>query len=148
MRRRALIFEDEPVLRQMLWTVFDGRGYETFSYPDPGLCPLHAEDRCPCPDGMICADVVVTDIHMDSVNGMEFLDHLFRMKCRKPEIAVMSGTFTDEEKARAAAIGCRLFEKPFHFEAFTRWLDQVESKIPADRKLFDWNLGCGWGREP
>ena len=40
MSYRALIFDDQKEIRQMLWALFDSRGYEVFTFPHPGLCPL------------------------------------------------------------------------------------------------------------
>lgn len=34
MNYRALIFDDEKSIRQMLWLLFDSRGYEVFSWLD------------------------------------------------------------------------------------------------------------------
>jgi len=35
MRLRAVIFDDEPLMRQLLWSLLDRRGYEVFTFPDP-----------------------------------------------------------------------------------------------------------------
>jgi DNA-binding response OmpR family regulator len=138
MRLRALIFEDEAGLRQLLWTVFDRRGYEVFTYPDPAVCPLQHATACPCPEGSICADVIVSDIHMPGTQGIDFVEGLLRKKCRRPRLAIMSGHWTEAERARATRLGCEVFEKPFKLAEMAAWLDEVERTIAPGRRLFDW----------
>jgi hypothetical protein len=41
-RRRSVIFDDNDLIRLTLWHLFDQRGYEVFTFPEPGLCRLHA----------------------------------------------------------------------------------------------------------
>ena len=37
---RALIFDDNQEIRRLLWTVFDMRGYEVFTFPHPPHQPI------------------------------------------------------------------------------------------------------------
>lgn len=138
MRLRGLIFEDEALLRQLLWTILDRRGYEVFTYPDPGLCPLKSAAGCPCPVGTICADVIVSDVQMAGTTGLDFVQQLLEKNCRRPQIALMSGSWTDAEIKRAERLGCKVFQKPFHMAEMIAWLEQAEQNIPPERHLFDW----------
>jgi CheY-like chemotaxis protein len=139
MRLRAVIFDDEPQLRLLLWTVFDQRGYEVFTYPDPGLCPLKGAGACPCPPATICADVIMSDVQMPGTSGIDFIQQLLDMKCRRPHLALMSGGWTDAGLERAAQLGCKIFKKPFQLAEITEWLDQVEKTLSPERRLFDWH---------
>ena len=76
MRIRAVILDDEPVIRRMLWTLCDERGYEVFTFRDPCVCPLHTIRKCPCPDGTICADIIISDVTMLNVSGLDFIEDL------------------------------------------------------------------------
>ncbi len=143
MRLRALIFEDEAAIRRVLWFVCDRRGYEIFTFPDPGLCPLHAVHCCPCPAGVTCADVIISDLHMPEVNGLDFLEGLLAKACALPRIALVSGAWADEDRARAARLGCQLFVKPVTCADLSAWLEQVERTVPPARRLLDWNTQ-GW----
>jgi CheY-like chemotaxis protein len=138
MRRRAVVFDDEPLMRQLLWAVFDRRGYEVFTFPDPGVCPLHVTERCPCPEDTLCADIVISDLQMPNVNGLDFLEALMGKGCRKPQFAMTSGAWTEAEVERARQLGCKVFLKPFHISDIIQWLEEVEPLIVPDRQLLNW----------
>ena len=74
MNYRALIFDDQEEIRQMLRLFFDSRGYEVFTFPHPASCPLSEEEVCPCSNQETCADVILTDLNMPIVKGIEFLE--------------------------------------------------------------------------
>lgn len=138
MRFRALIFDDNPLIRFSLWSVFDGRGYEIFTFPDPGMCPLDGIEKCPCPSGTQCADVIISDINMLGTNGLDFIEQLLDKGCKRPHIVLMSANFTEADRARAARLGCTLFRKPFESTEIVQWLEAVEKSIPLKRTLFNW----------
>jgi DNA-binding response OmpR family regulator len=138
MRTRVLIFDDDPMIRHMLWAVCDRRGYEVFTFPDPILCPLHAKYRCPCKPETTCSDVIISDLDMPNVKGLDFVKTLLGKGCRCSNIALMSGAWSARDRARAAELGCRLLTKPFHISEVMEWLDAVDSGLAPDRQLQDW----------
>ena len=137
MMHRALIFGDDANVRRLLWTLFDRRGYEVFSYLHPGVCPLNAVEQCPCAAGAICSDVIVSDIQMQRVNGIDLVQYLIEKKCKRPHFAVISQCWTEPDRKRAQQIGCKPFEKPLAILGLIEWLDQCEVTISSDRALFD-----------
>jgi CheY-like chemotaxis protein len=143
MKLRALIFDDEALLRHLLRTVLEQRGYEVFAYPEPGVCPLNGLGGCPCPPDTICADVIISDVRMPGTNGLDFIRQLMENKCRRPHFAVMSGDWTDVEMERAARLGCKVFKKPIRLAEFIAWLQHVENIIAPERRLFDWHHRVG-----
>lgn len=72
MKIRALVFEDNDQLRSLISTILEMRGYEVFTFSEPGSCPLYLKDKCPCPLKHTCADIIITDINMPSVTGLDF----------------------------------------------------------------------------
>jgi CheY-like chemotaxis protein len=138
MRIRALIIDDEPAVRRLLWSLCDGRGYETFTFPDPGFCPLHVVHTCPCPNGTACTHIILTDVKMLRVNGLEFIAALQKKGCRVPFVGIMSGSWLENDRERADDLGCRLFDKPFRVDEVTAWLQQVESRLSPAPPLYDW----------
>ena len=141
MRPRAVIFDDQEFLRTLLWMFFDRRGYEVLTFPDPGFCPLHVTDQCPCPTGTRCSDLVISDVNMVTANGVDFIDKLIQKGCRLPNFALMSGDFSRADLDRASRIGCALFTKPVDMAALTAWVEQVERSTPPERILYDWATG-------
>ena len=93
MRRRVVIFDDEPLIRRALWTFFDQRNYEVLSFPEPGVCPLSRHQQCPCPEGTFCSDLVISDVNMFGKNGIDYLEELMQKGCRQRHFALMSGGF-------------------------------------------------------
>jgi CheY-like chemotaxis protein len=138
-RLRALILEDEALLRLLLETILHQRGYEVLTYPEPGMCPLTTVGQCACPPGTICADVILSDVQMPGTTGLDFIQQLLEKKCRRPHLALMSGAWTDADMQRAVQLGCKVFKKPFHPAELIQWLQQVETALPPERRLLDWH---------
>jgi CheY-like chemotaxis protein len=139
MKLRALIFEDNEALRHMLRMILDRRGYEVFAYPHPGLCPLSTLKACPCQSGTICADLIVSDMSMPEISGIDFIYQLIAMKCKRPHFALMSGSWALQDMRPVEQLGCKIFEKPFALSKFVSWLAEIEPVIPKDRGLFNWS---------
>jgi len=137
-RRRAVIFDDEDLFRKVLWMFFDQRGYEVLTFPYPDVCPLHVASECPCPLGTLCSDIIISDVNMLGKSGIDFIEKLMEKGCKQRHFALMSGAFTDADRARAALLACAVFEKPINMEALTAWVESVERSISAERVLFDW----------
>jgi CheY-like chemotaxis protein len=137
-RRRAVIFDDDSLIRYALWDLFDGRGYEVFTFPEPGLCPLHVVLQCPCPTGTSCADLILSDVNMHAANGIDYIEQLIQKGCRQRHFALMSGHFSEDDLARGPELGCKLFTKPLDMEEVKNWIEEVERTIPLERVLFDW----------
>ncbi len=143
MRLRAVIFDDDPSIRQFLWVVCDQRGYEVFTFPDSGICPLELIHRCPCPAGTICADLIISELHMLRVNGLDFVEALPTKGCAVSHLALISAGWAEADRARAIRLGCHLFTKPFTFRQLTSWLEHVETLVAPTRRLLDWDAQ-GW----
>jgi DNA-binding response OmpR family regulator len=138
MRHRAVIFDDNDLVRRSLWYFFDQRGYEVFTFPEPGLCPLHVDRECPCPGETSCADLIISDVDMLGINGIDYIESLIEKGCKLRHFALMSGNFSDTDVARASKIGCMLFTKPVEMDWFAAWVEVVEKSIPSERVLYDW----------
>ena len=140
MNYRAFIFDDEKEIRQILWSLFDNRGYEVFTFPHPGTCPLSEEELCPCSIEETCADLILSDVNMPIKSGLEFLEEQIKKGCRCKHFALMSGTFTHEGLSKAKSLGVKIFKKPFALTEIINWLNQIEKDIVPKRKLSDWFL--------
>ena len=138
MRYRALIFDDQKEVRQMMWNLFDSRGYEVFTFPHPGICPLFDERRCPCPEGQSCSGIIIADVQMPFKNGLSFLEEQISKGCRCNHIALMSGDFMKEDIIKAESLNITTFKKPFQLADIINWINQIEKDISPERKLADW----------
>ena len=138
MRRRAVIFDDNDRIRFTLWHLFDQCRYEVFTFPEPGLCPLHVVRECPCPGDSSCTDLIMSDVNMLGESGIDFMERLVRKGCKQRRFALMSGTFSAADLTRAENLGCKLFTKPLNMAQVVSWVEEVERSIPAGRILYDW----------
>lgn len=133
MNYRVLIFDDQQEIRQLLWSLFDNRGYEVFTFPNPALCPLSDALHCPCPIEHACSDVIISDVNMPFKNGLDFIEEQIKKGCRCKNIALMSGAFTNGHITKAKSLGLTIFKKPFQLSDLNNWMD-------PERKLSDWFL--------
>lgn len=138
MKLRALVFDDEPIIREHLATLLERRGYEVFSYDRPGQCQFGAASADPCRTDVCCADVIVSDIQMPGENGLDFIERLKQQACQQPPVAIVSGSWTDNEVQRAARLGCRCFCKPIDVNELAEWLSTIEKRVDPERRLAHW----------
>jgi hypothetical protein len=72
-------------------------------------------------------------------NGIDFLEGLIQKGCKQRHFALMSGSFSDADLARASQLGCVPFSKPLDMALLIVWIEEAERSIPLERRLFDWN---------
>ena len=135
---RILIFDDSEEIRSLLYEFFNRRGYEIFSFPNPGVCPISHEKICPCPIGEACSDFILSDLNMPVQQGIDFLEGQIRKGCQCKNMTLMSGAFTENDVLRAKSIGLMLLRKPFGITEILEWIVSIEKTIDPDRKLSDW----------
>ena len=138
MRIRVFVFEDDEVIRSILWDLLDSRGYEVFTFPNPGLCPLHRSTGCRCPAREACGDIIISDLRMPNITGLEFVEKQMMKGCKVQNIALMSGAWSESDLENARRLGCQLFQKPFKLDEINKWLDGCEKNINPERILSDW----------
>ncbi|MDY7031147.1 MAG: response regulator [Thermodesulfobacteriota bacterium] len=138
MNYRALIFDDEKTIREILWSLFDDRGYEVFTFPNPGTCPLSQAELCPCLTDETCADLILSDMNMPIQKGLIFLEDQIEKGCKCKQLALMSGSFSEEDLSKAKSLGIKIFKKPFNLTEIHNWIDEIEKDITPKRKLSDW----------
>jgi CheY-like chemotaxis protein len=141
MKIRAVVFEDDEFARSMVRRLLDKRGYEVFTFPHPGLCPLSRSDACFC----ACADILISDVEMPVTNGLEFVEQQVKRGCRVRNIALMSGAWSNANLQYAWRLGCRTFEKPLDVAQLNAWLDECERGIDPDRVLASWTFSPAAG---
>lgn len=138
MKIRAMVFDDEKLIRLMLLEVLKNRGYDVLTFSEPGMCTLYQKPECGCENNQSCADIIISDIKMPNASGLEFVDKLLKGGCKIKNIALMSGYWSDTDIQRAKELGCKTFEKPFPIKKMEEWLDECEKKIDPNRVLSDW----------
>ncbi len=137
MKPRVIVIDDDVNCRSLLSMVLEREGYEVFSLPDPCACPLYQHPSCVCPHEHACGDFLITDNKMPRMSGLEFVAHQSRRGCKGivQNKAVISGTWTAVELARAEQLQCQTFRKPYDLNALLSWLELRRPEIPPGRKL-------------
>lgn len=103
---RILVVDDEPGIRQIIARILVDEGYFVHQAGD-GLEALELIN-----DGDLVMDVVVSDIVMPRLNGVELLEELSRSRPGLP-IILISGFGTEELTRRGIAAPCAVLPKPF-----------------------------------
>ena len=137
MERRVLIFDDEKGIRLLLEEIIRRRGDETVLFRDPTTFAARFGERCPCTEAHVCGDVAIVDINMPQMDGFEFVKVLRNGGCRLEHVAIISASWSEEERARARELGCHTIRKPFDLVDLEKWLDECERQTDPSRRLFD-----------
>jgi len=103
---RILVVDDEAGIRQIIARILVDEGYFVHQAGD-GLEALEL-----IKGGDVAMDVVVSDIVMPRLNGVELLQELSRSHPGLP-IILISGFGTEELTRRGIAAPCAVLPKPF-----------------------------------
>ncbi|MCX6641340.1 MAG: response regulator [bacterium] len=149
MRYRASVFDDDEAIREIVVEILKQRGYEVQDYAAVSTCPLYLEANCGCPVGVACNDVIISDVHMPGLTGLEFIEHQKKNGCKVKHIALMSGAWTEESRQQAENLGCEVFTKPFRVQELVNWLKRCERKLAwRQRKTTEFSVFVPICKEP
>ena len=124
-KTKILILDDEPIVLKRLKPTLEKSGYEVEAFSRS----LEASDRIREKD----FDIVITDLKMEGLNGMEFLT---RVKVRSPatEVIVITGFATMETAKESFKKGVFDFlAKPFKLGEIKETVAKAEVKVLENR---------------
>ena len=116
---RILIFDDDLGVRRALRRIFENRGYQVFPFSSPSPC-----SRCSCVVDEIFSYVILSDMSMPGMRGIDFLENQRRVGCKIDCFGLMSGNWEDRDRSRTQERGFRIFSKPFDIYELCRWADE------------------------
>ena len=137
MKIRAIVLEDNDLLRTLICDILKDRGYEVCAFSEPFLSPVYRDSERPYTEEHTCPTIIITDIYMPNMTGFEFIEHLKSKGCKIQNIAIMSGRWTNENIKHAKRLGCHMFKKPFKIDEVEKWLDECEKELDHNSKLTD-----------
>lgn len=137
MPTRILLFEDDPDTRKLFCTFLEAHGFEVLAFPSPLSCSLVTRGGCWCPREHVCADVIITDMKMPGMTGLELIRFQRDHACKAPpqNKAVISAALSAEQKQEFLELGCRCLGKPVKLAELLEWVRQCEAAIPPGRQL-------------
>lgn len=123
-----VIVDDEPKIRNGLSKLLDGKGnwHVTGTYADGMEALKNMAFRRP--------DVIITDIRMPEVNGLDMIDRM-RETDRDAYIIILSGYSDFGFAQRAIELGvARYLTKPTKRRELFGVLEEIERKLPGEQK--------------
>jgi CheY-like chemotaxis protein len=112
-KRRAVLFDDEPVVLLVLTDFFETRGYDVRAFNQPVHCPVSGIGAA-CSNVAPCCDIILTDYNMPGMTGIELFQAQARNGCRLDprNKAMLTGLADDTKRKDIGALGVACFEKP------------------------------------
>ena len=129
---RILIFDDDIDIRNLLQTALSSKGHEVTTFSDPTQFPFFHDTSCPCTLIESCADVLITDIVMPNMEGIDFLKKLKDSGClplTNGNVAIISGYLTIHYMNELNNLGIHYFRKPFELNEIYEWVDQCQERL-------------------
>ena len=135
-KRRAIIYDDDLVILNVLSMFFDLRGYDVIACREPVPCPVYVE-RGACSNLAPCGDVILTDYRMPKMTGTQLLEaqQLGGCKLTIRNKAVISGYLDTAAEDEVKRLGCTSFQKPLQFRELEEWLDGCEQRMFLSQPL-------------
>ncbi len=123
MKRLAIVLEDEHEIRDLLEFILKEAGLRVRSFPDPRSLLSEEMDS-------VEADFMIADNYMPYMKGLDLIEHLRSKKSFfVKHVAVISGSWTEDDLERARALGCRIISKPFGMFEIINWIESCEGEI-------------------
>lgn len=137
MRGRILFFGTIDMMDSLYSLYLRSNGYEVLHFSSPSSCALVVQQTCTCPRDHVCADMIVAEMDMEGMTGLELIRLQNERGCHAPpqNKAVLSMELTAKQKEEFRVLGCISLEKPFRLIDLVAWVSECEKNIPPDRKL-------------
>ena len=122
-----LILDDEPIVGQRLKAALEKEGHCAETFVDPLEAVARLEDKT--------FDIVVTDIRMDNMDGIEILE-LVRKKNDRTKVIMITGYATLEVARESLTKGAFDFiAKPFNLREMRQGIEKaIEALKASDQK--------------
>jgi DNA-binding NtrC family response regulator len=104
---KICVLDDEPIVGDRLQPELENDGHEVEVFTDSSLAIARVDETC--------FDIVITDLKMEGVDGMAFLEKV-KEKCPFTQVIMISGYATIENARESFVKGAFDFvAKPFRF---------------------------------
>lgn len=130
-KQKILVVEDNLLCREILKEILEMAGYHVETHQNShSACAMLRSKTINCDSTPACADYVLTDHHLPGTNGFDMLKMLNENECgiRPERQAIISGSWAAGELLKAQQLGCKVFSKPYDFDAILTWLKKVPTE--------------------
>jgi DNA-binding response OmpR family regulator len=132
-KMRILIVEDEIEILQPLYFILTHAGYSVHT-ARTGVIALQmlAVDKA---EGMELPDILITDLHMPGISGLEMLAEMTRQNLYVPAVLAISGDGGREDIVALMRWGVADYlDKPFSLKTFLDRVKQLQMRIEEDKE--------------
>ena len=137
-KKRVVILEDDQLSNALLSLVMNNKGYEVFTYDTPTICPLQLTPECRCGENERCTDIILSDLNMPGINGLEYFSNQRTKGCKCQNIALVTDNINIDVAQKATNLSCKLFSKPVDMKEISGWLHEIEDSFDYSVKLTNW----------
>ena len=117
------ILDDEPIVGDRLKPELEDEGYTVEVFTDSATALARLEETC--------FDIFITDLKMEGVDGMGFLERA-KVKCPGAEVIVITGYGTLESAREALVKGAYDFiTKPFRLGEILAVVKKAKKRVRA-----------------
>ena len=120
---KILVIDDEETILDIIDNLLTDEGHETSLIKDghEAIKLLSEENKT--------FDLILLDLSMPEIGGIELLEHLNEKQVRLPKVIILTGMMEIDSYVRAKELGaCEYITKPFDFDTF---LAIIESNISS-----------------
>lgn len=137
MRLRVFIIEPDDALRESLAMFVAECGHEVVAATAPETCPFYRNDSCVCLQEHACGDILLLGQHLPLLKGITFIERRLRGGCKGmiANVALLCRPWSDSDRRRAEALGCRYLETPLRLTELADWLQLVAQRVNPQRQL-------------
>jgi CheY-like chemotaxis protein len=130
--------EDCEINKGILHFLLTSRNHEVFAYDNPSICPLQKTPECRCTENEKCSDIIISDLNMPFINGLEYIQNQRIKGCKCENVALITNELNPDVKKKAEKLSCKVFSKPYQVMEIFGWLDEVEKDLNRDTRLAEW----------
>ena len=133
MQLEILVIDDEECIRDSLKWYLEDLGHEVRTASEPAACGVYLGHMCS--QSVACGDALLIDYNMPGINGLEFIERLKKRGCKgiTSNMLIMSGNVSDIDMVKAEELGCKVLQKPVHFEMLDAWFVEVKKRVAMNR---------------
>jgi len=115
--------------------MLENEGHEVLDFRDPSACSLFNDPTCTCPQSNPCADILITDMNMPNMTGLEFIRMQRARGCKAgpKNKLILSAHVSLPNINEVEMTGCPVMRKPFKPADFLNWIEESVGRIDPER---------------